>query len=101
MASLGHNEPFLDIYAMCPCRVHVIYVSNCHLYIDIIIFPYIDNSLQFTIKKKTNKKQHIKKWGRLLISLIMSLKSMKILTNMTQHDRNLSNIKSNHYQIIG
>ena len=41
--------------------VHVIYVSNCHLYIGIIIFPYIDNNLQFTIKKKTNKKQHIKK----------------------------------------
>ena len=53
MASLGHNEPFLDM------GVHVIYVSNCHLYIGKIIFPYIDNNLQLT--KKTNKKTTHKK----------------------------------------
>ena len=45
MASLGLNESFLDM------GFHVIYVSNC-LYIGIIVFPYIDNNLQFTIKIK-------------------------------------------------
>ena len=44
-ASLGHNESFLDM------GVQVIYVSNCHLYIGIIIFPYIDDNLQLQLRK--------------------------------------------------